>query len=368
LRANYFQDRHGFLVEIVYDSISILITLKSRIMKTSNPILVEVTRGDLVESIHRGAVAVIDGAGEMVAKCGDIERSVYARSAIKPLQALPLIETGAADYFNLSENEIALACSSHNAEDVHTNNVDRWLGRVGLSSDDLECGACPPKLDETLRDLYGAGEAPNNLHNNCSGKHAGMLNTALHMGESTKGYIGLIHPVQKRITEALTEMMGSDLSQAPAGIDGCGIPVFGMSLTAIAKGMAKLANPDQHSPARKTGIERISQAMAAHPYMIAGRGRFDTALMQATEGDVLAKGGAEGVQVAFIPRLGLGIALKIDDGGRRGADVAMMAVLKHLGVLDDTNLRSLVKWLEMPLNNWAGTLVGIARSKEGMLI
>jgi L-asparaginase II len=367
LRTNYFQDGHGFLVQIVYDSISILITLKCRTMKTPNPILVEVTRGDLVESFHRGAVAVIDGAGDLVDKWGDVERLVYARSAIKPIQALPLIETGAADYFNLSENEIALACSSHNAEDVHTNNVGRWLGRVGLRSDDLECGSCPPKLDETLIDLYGAGETPNNLHNNCSGKHAGMLNTALHMGEPTKGYIGAKHPVQKRITAVLHEMTESNLSEAPTGIDGCGIPVFGMSLTAIAKGMAKLANPDQHAPARKTAIERISQAMAAHPYMIAGKGRFDTALMQATEGAVLAKGGAEGVQVAFVPRLGLGIALKIDDGSRRGADVAMMAVLKHLGALDDMNLKSLAEWLNMPLSNWAGTLVGVARSKKGIL-
>jgi L-asparaginase II len=337
-------------------------------MKTSNPILVEVIRGDAIESFHRGAVSIINTAGELVAKCGDVERPVYARSAIKPLQALPLIESGAANHFNLSETEIALACSSHNAEDVHTNIIGRWLGRIGLSLEDLECGACPPKLDETLRDLYGAQAASNNLHNNCSGKHTGMLNTALHMGEPTKGYIERKHPVQKRIVQALNEMTEINLSEAPSGIDGCGIPVFGMSLMAIAKGMSKLANPDQHPPARKSAIERISQAMASQPYMIAGKGRFDTALMQTTEGAVLAKGGAEGVQAAFIPVLGLGIALKIDDGSRRGADIAMMAVLKHLGALDNMSLMSLAEWVEIPLSNWAGTLVGVTRSTKGTLI
>ena len=332
-------------------------------MKTSNPILVELTRGELVESFHRGAVAVVDGSGALTAKWGDVDRLIYARSAIKPLQALPLIETGAADKFSLSDQEIALACSSHSAEEIHTDTVSSWLTRLGLGEDNLEGGTCPPLLEETRKALYRAQNDPTQVHNNCSGKHTGMLSTAQHMGEPTAGYIKLEHPVQQRIKETLEDMMECDLSEAPKGIDGCGIPVMGMSLTAIATGMAKLANPDQQAPSRQRAIGRISKAMAAYPYLVAGKDRFDTALMQATKGTVLSKGGAEGVQVAFVPHLGLGIALKIDDGARRGADVAMAAVLQQLGALEDAVLDA---WLEMPLKNWAGTLIGTARPNGGI--
>jgi L-asparaginase II len=339
------------------------ITSKNQKMKTPNPILVEITRGNLVESFHRGAVAVVDGSGELTAKWGDVDQLIYARSAIKPLQALPLIETGAADKFGLSDQEIALACSSHSAEEVHTDAVGGWLTRLDLGEANLECGACPPLVTETLEALYRAGDKPTQIHNNCSGKHTGMLTTARHLAEPTEGYIKLAHPVQQRIKDTLEEMMECDLSQAPNGIDGCGIPVLGMSLTAIATGMAKLASPGGQALSRKNAIGRISKAMAAHPYLVSGKDRFDTALMLATKGAVLSKGGAEGVEVAFVPHLGLGVALKIDDGARRGADVAMAAVLQHLGALDGAVLDT---WLELPLKNWAGTLIGVARQKGGL--
>lgn len=320
-----------------------------------------------MECLHRGAVAVVDGSGNLTAQWGDVDRLVYARSSIKPLQALPLIETGTADHYDLSDQEIALACASHSAEEIHTNNVGSWLKRVGLDEQDFECGACPPILEETREVLYGAGQKPTQLHNNCSGKHTGMLSTARHMGAPTAGYIKADHPVQRHIVETMEDMMESDFSQAPDGIDGCGIPVLGMSLTAIATGMAKLANPDTQSSSRQNSIGRVTKAMAAHPYLVAGKGWFDTALMQAAPGTVLSKGGAEGVQVAFMPHLGLGIALKIDDGARRGADVAMAAVLRHLGALDDAATAAMGNWLEMPLKNWAGTFIGVTRPAGGFL-
>ncbi len=265
-------------------------TSKNLQMKTSNPMLVELTRGGLVESFHRGAVAVVDGSGEVTAQWDDVDRLIFARSAIKPLQALPLIETGAAEKFGLSDAEIALSCSSHSAEEIHTDTVSSWLTRLELGEQNLECGACPPLLEKTRKALLGVGNDPTRVHNNCSGKHTGMLSTAQHMGEPTAGYIKLGHPVQQRIKQALEDMMECDLSEAPKGIDGCGIPVLGMSLTAIARCMAKLATPDQQAPSRQNAIGRISKAMAAYPYLIAGKDRFDTALMQATKGIVLSKG------------------------------------------------------------------------------
>jgi L-asparaginase II len=188
------------------------------------------------------------------------------------------------------------------------------------------------------------------------------------MGEPTAGYIKADHPVQRRIVETMENMMEIDFSQAPDGIDGCEIPVLGISLTAIATGMAKLANPDTQSSSRQNAIGRVTKAMAAHPYLVAGKGRFDTALMQAAPRTVLSKGGAEGAQVAFVPHLGLGIALKIDDGARLGADVAMAAVLRHLGALDDAATAAMGNWLEMPLKNWVGTFIGVTRPAGGLLI
>ncbi|MBT3238697.1 MAG: asparaginase [Rhodospirillaceae bacterium] len=287
---------------------------------SENPVLVEVTRGEMVESRHRGAVCVTDAAGTVIAGLGDIERAVYPRSAIKPLQALSLVESGA----DISAEELALACASHNGEPEHVDLACRWLGRLGLDVDDLECG--PSVMME------GLTGSPTRAHNNCSGKHTGFLATALDMGELSAGYIGVAHPVQQRVRRILGEITDLDLSNAPEGIDGCGIPVLAMPLHAMALGLARMADPSALTSERATAAQRITRAMMEHPFLVAGSGRFDTRLMAAVKEPVVVKTGAEGVHAAILPNRGLGVALKIDDGAKRAAEVTMAAVLSALGV------------------------------------
>ena len=335
-------------------------------MDAASPILVEVTRGNTVESRHRGIVAVAVAGGAVVAAWGDAERAVFPRSAVKPLQALPLIETGAARGFALGDAEIALACASHNGEPEHVAGVGAWLERVGLGAGDLECGAQAPIDKEAALALVRAGDAPSTLTNNCSGKHAGFLTTARHLGEATAGYIEPVHAVQRRVTETLADMAGCDLATAPVGTDGCGIPAIAMPLAAVARAMARLAAPDSLAPERAAAARRVVAAMTAHPALVAGRGRYDTVAMQAGRGAFAVKTGAEGVHAAILPRLGLGCALKIEDGAARAAEVAMTALLRHLGALDGHAEAELADYLERPLVNWSGKRVGVIRAVLGL--
>lgn len=336
-------------------------------MTAANPILVEVTRGTLVESRHRGVAVVADARGAVVAAWGDPGLVVFPRSAIKPLQVLPLIETGAAERFQVTDAEIALACASHSGEPIHVSGVARWLARVGLSAADLECGAHPPSDPEAAAALTKSGAAPSALHNNCSGKHAGMLTTAKHLGEPTVGYIRPDHPVQQRLRRLLAELGGVDLAAAPHGVDGCGIPVMAMPVMALARAMARLADPEGLSDGRRAAAARVLAAMAAHPYLVGGRGRFDTEIMEAARGAVAAKGGAEGVQVAILPRIGLGVAIKIEDGNGRAAPVALAAILKHLDAVPKTAKATLEAWLAKPVVNAAGRAVGAIRPARDWL-
>ncbi|NQV46575.1 MAG: asparaginase [Rhodospirillaceae bacterium] len=331
----------------------------------SNPVLVEVTRGDGVESRHRGSIAVFDKSGKSIAAWGDITRPVLPRSAVKPLQALPLIETGAAEKFAISDAELALACSSHNSEPEHVDQIAAWLRRIGLSEANLECGPHRPMDEQASDALVRNGIQPTRLHNNCSGKHAGFLTTAVHLNEPTAGYASAGHPVQARLRRTLEEMGDCDLSAAPEGIDGCGIPVIAMPLSAIALALARMADPSGLDPARAIAARRIVAAMTTHPHLIAGRHRFDTTVMQAARGAIAVKTGAEGVHAAILPKLGLGVALKIDDGTRRAAEVTMAGVLRHLGALDDYMTGKLKETLEPGILNAAGEPVGGIRMAKG---
>ncbi|MBY0429833.1 MAG: asparaginase, partial [Rhodospirillales bacterium] len=230
-----------------------------------DPVLVEITRGPIVESLHRGAVVVADANGVIVQAWGDPDQSIYPRSAIKPLQALPLIETGAADRFGLGLEEIALACASHGGEAAHVERVAAWLDRLGLGIEALECGAHWPSNIEAARALARAGGQPHAVHNNCSGKHAGFLTTALHLGEPLAGYIQRDHPVQRRVAETLSAITGIEAQHQPCGIDGCGIPTFALPLQAVATAMARLAAPDSLPPPRAEAARRIVAAMQTHP-------------------------------------------------------------------------------------------------------
>lgn len=325
-----------------------------------DPVLVEATRGPLVESLHRGAVAVCDATGALKAGWGDIERAVFPRSAVKPLQALPLIETGAAQHFQLSDQEIALACASHAGDVIQVGLVEKWLHRVGLDDADLECGTQPPSDPDAARALIIAGRTPSALHNNCSGKHCGMLTTALHLDEATRGYIAADHPVQRRITAVLGEMAGSVPQYTPFGTDGCGIPTFALPLSGLATAMARLADPSRLDPRRRAAAARIVAAMSGHPDLIAGKGRLSTEVMRAAP-SVVVKGGAEGVYVAILPGKGLGVAVKIDDGANRAAEVAMLAVLRHLQAFTAEEEEALAPQARPTLRNVAGQPVGVLR-------
>jgi len=297
-------------------------------------VLVEVTRGRITESLHRGRAAVVDASGRVVAAWGDIEAPVYPRSAVKPMQALALVESGAADAFGLDDTELTLACASHSAEPRHIEGISAWLARVGLTPQDLECGVqWPLRHEPTMAALIRAGEKPCPLHNNCSGKHTGMLTTALHLGAPTAGYVELEHPVQQRIMGILEQMCGVDLSDAPVARDGCSVPCFAMPLGNLARGMACFASPDQLPGHRIAGIRRISAAMIANPGLVEGEGRYASTLMAASSGRIIAKGGAEGVVCAALPDRGLGIAVKCDDGNARASHAIMTGVLREIDAL-----------------------------------
>jgi len=326
-----------------------------------NPILVEVTRGPIIESRHRGSAAIVDIAGKVVRSWGDHATAVFPRSAIKPLQAISLVESGAAERFGLGDAEIALACASHGGEKRHTETVTAWLAKAGLAGDDLKCGTHWPMHDETMRAMAAAGQAPCPIHNNCSGKHCGFLATAVHMGEPTKGYIRFEHPVQQRILGVLEAMCGIGLGKAPRGIDGCSIPTIAIPLENMAYGMARFGAPDDLPEARAAACRRISQAVAAEPFMVAGSGRYCSAVMAVTGRSVLLKTGAEGVFCASLPEYGLGVALKCDDGATRASEIMMSAVLRHIGVLTEEMEAKLARRIVTPLENRNGIHVGDVR-------
>lgn len=320
----------------------------------ANPVLVEVTRGALVESVHRGAVAIVDADGAVRFALGDVDAPVYTRSSLKPIQALPLIESGAADAFNLSDEEVALACASHSGEPMHTSRVAVWLERIGCSEADLACGPQIPRHEPTSEAMLANRQKPTRLHNNCSGKHTGFLTVARHLKAPTSGYVDVRHPVQQAVLASLQRLSG--INDPAWGIDGCAAPNFAIPLTAFAKALAQLAGH------RTPGAKRIVSAMIAHPELVAGSGRSCTTLMRAANGKAAVKIGAEGVYAAILPEAGLGVALKIDDGASRGAETAIAIVLEKLGIIDSSTGLA-----RAPLLNTRGTAVGEKRPAKALV-
>jgi L-asparaginase II len=325
--------------------------------------MVEVTRGDMVESRHRVAACIVDAQGRVLRSWGDFERPIYPRSAIKSIQALPLVESGAADAFGVGDEELALACASHSGEAVHVERVGAWLARVGLSPDDLECGTHLPYNPDVAAAMQRAGETPSPLHNNCSGKHAGMLTTARHLGEPTRGYVRYDHPVQQRILGVMEQMAGIELGDAPWGVDGCGIPTIAMPLGNLAFAMARMANPADLPDRRAEAATRLRAAWGRHPLLVGGSESFDTRFMQATGGRILVKVGAEGVMCAVIPEYGVGLALKVEDGSSRAPGIALAGILKGVGLLTAADWTALAEGdvVRTPLTNRAGHVVGEVR-------
>lgn len=327
----------------------------------ANPVLIEVTRGPIVESRHRGAVAVVDSRGQVQASWGDIKQVVYPRSAIKAFQALPLVETGAADEFGFTPAEIALACASHNGEAVHAELAGGMLDKLGLSEADLECGAHWSLNAEVAREMAASGGVPDQRHNNCSGKHAGMLALAKKLGAPVKGYVDVTHPVQQRILGTMEAMCGVELRDAPREKDGCSVPTWAMPLENIAYGFARFAAPGDLAEARADACRRIAEAVAENPYMVAGRDRYCTEVMEVLGRRAFVKTGAEGVFCVALPDYGLGVAVKCDDGATRAAEAMTTAVLRQIGVIEDADLKRLEKYLEVPLLNRRAFKIGVIR-------
>jgi len=327
----------------------------------ANPVVVEATRGSRIESAHRGAGAVADADGRAVLAFGDVERAVYPRSAVKALQALPLVESGAADRLGLSDNEIALACASHSGGEAHVAGVRAMLAKAGYDEGALECGAHWPLGETEARALARLGKTPTALHNNCSGKHAGFICLACAMGVDPKGYVAPDHPVQREAAAAIEAMTGARLSQERRGVDGCSIPTYAVPLTALARGFARLGAGQGLPPERGRAVARIRAAVAAHPVTVAGRGRFDTELMSLIGQRVFLKSGAEGVICAALPEAGLGLAVKADDGAGRAAQVMIAALLRRFGGFDQEMEARLARFVSPRLMNWNGVEVGRLR-------
>jgi L-asparaginase II len=329
------------------------------------PIAVVVRRGERVESEHRVAYAVAAADGRLLEAAGDVARPVFPRSAVKPLQALALVESGAADRFSVSERELALACASHGGEPEHVDLVRAWLARLGLDGSALECGAHPPTHAPSAARLIAAGHPPERVHNNCSGKHAGMITVARHLGAPVAGYSGADHPVQRLIAESLREMAGLSNLEAPA-IDGCGVPTHPIPLGRLAAAMARFAHPVGLPEARAAACARLRAAMIAHPHLVAGRGRLCSEIM-AVAPDVLVKTGAEGVYAACLPEQGLGLALKVEDGAGRAAEVAVLALLHALGAFGPGAAAALAERSRPQLRNHAGLVVGRIEPAAGWM-
>ncbi len=302
----------------------------------SNPVLVEVTRGSALESRHRGAISVVDGDGTVVLELGDTALPVFPRSAVKAIQALPLIESGAADAYGFENAHLSLACSSHSGEDEHIATARQMLKNAGRTENDLECGGHWSTHEQVLiHQARTFAEPPGAVCNNCSGKHSGFICTAVHMGLDPKNYIKPEHPVMQQVKAALEDLTGAAHKEELRGTDGCSIPTYAVPLRNLAHGFARMASGNNLGVERAKAAQRLLQACMQSPFHMAGSNRFCTRLMELGNGRLFAKTGAEGVYCGAIPELGLGIALKCDDGGTRAAEVMMAATIQHLLPSDD---------------------------------
>jgi L-asparaginase II len=326
----------------------------------SNPVLVEVTRGPLVESRHRGAVAVADIEGRNVFAVGDITAPVFPRSAIKALQAIALVESGAADRYGFGDEDLALACASHSGEPAHIAGVARMLAKTSLDPSALRCGTHWPISQSFAYALARTG-TPSALHNNCSGKHAGFLCLACAMGADTDEYFRPQHPVQQEVRAVLENFTGAVLGEDVCAIDGCSVPTWAMPLQNLAHGFAKFGTGHGLAPARAAAAARLRQACAAKPWFVGGTGRFCTEIMELLDERAFVKTGAEGVYCGALPRQGLGIAIKCDDGAARAAAAVMAATIARFLPLEATERAALAPLMQPVLRNWNGFEVGAIR-------
>jgi L-asparaginase II len=320
------------------------------------PVLATVWRGNVPEARIRGHVAVIDASGAVIASAGDPDAMTTLRSCVKPLQALPFVRL-AADRLGATEAEVAIACASHQGEDVHLATARGLLAKAGVPESALECGPQLPSDPETARRLLASGGTPQPIHNNCSGKHSAMLATCAVMGWPLQGYMDPAHPCQVAVTAAMQEQLGVDLAAAPRGIDGCGLTTYGTSLSTIARGFATATS----DPA----FRRCEDAMAAHPHLVAGTGRFDTALLAEAGVRITAKIGGAAVWAAVARPGGPGIAIKLEAGAPEAISTVAILVLQRLGLLEVDLPDRMRSHARPALHNWAGREVGEIRAEPG---
>jgi L-asparaginase II len=312
-----------------------------------------------VESVHRVVVAVADGSQRLRAVAGPADLISFARSAVKPIQAIPLVEDGVVEHFRISDLELALCCASHNGEPRHVETAAALLKRLGLDEHALACGPHEPLHAPAARALRQSGLHPNRLHNNCSGKHAGMLALALAHGWPAAGYHEPHHPVQQRMLQEMARWSGVEAEDIAIAVDGCGVATFGLSVSSMAMAFARLALATRKA---ENGAARVVGAMLKWPEFIAGKGRLCTRLVQVSGGRIFAKVGAEGVYCAGIPGAELGVALKVEDGSSRAAGPALVALLRTLGVLSDDEVAQLAEFAEPEVKNTRGERVGELRA------
>jgi len=343
-------------------------------MNTRNPVLVELKRGDMVESTHAGAFAVLDADGSVALAVGDIDRPVYPRSANKALQALAMVDSGAPERLGLTDEELALACASHGGEPEHVRTAASMLAKAGLDAGVLECGAHWPYDEAAARALACEGAQPNPLHNNCSGKHAGFTCLGCMMAQGAdlrgfmSGYVQPGHPVMREVTAALEAVTGVKLHDAaPRGTDGCSIPTYGLPLRALALAFARWGTGIGLREGHARAAERLRRAIAAAPFMVGGTGRFDTVVMDRLRGRVFCKVGAEGMYCAALPQRGWGIAIKMDDGNNaRACEVVMAALIEAFAPLDDAELSFMRRLSELRMRNWNGIEVGVLHASRAL--
>jgi L-asparaginase II len=322
--------------------------------------LIHVMRGSRLEAVYRGAIAIVDARGQLIASAGDPNLKTFLRSSAKPFQLLPLVESGGADRFGFSNRELAIMAASHNGEEFHVQAVMGILNRLGLDVNALQCGTHPPAYAPAAHALEHAGQQPNALHNNCSGKHSGMLAQCLDRKLPIESYLDPQHPIQITIKQTLTELAGVLPNSIDTAIDGCSVPTFAIPLTASALAFAQLADPSQWSEPRRSALRRIASAMMSHPEMVGGTKRLDTDVMRVCQGRVVVKGGAEGYYgMGILSSPGLGVAVKMEDGdGGRGRNAVVVEVLRQLGALDEEGLAALGRYAAGPTRNHRGLVVG----------
>jgi L-asparaginase II len=320
---------------------------------------IDVVRGRVVESRHHVHVVVCDAAGATVALSGDPERLTYYRSAAKPFQALPLVEEGVADRLGMTEAELALCCASHQGEPEHVEGARSILARAGVAESALRCGAHPPFSERDARALVAAGEEPAPIHNNCSGKHAGMLALAVGMGWDAEDYHLPAHPVQRRMSSEIARWSSVPAERIRTGVDGCGVVCFAVPLAAIAGSFARFA---AGAASGVPGPARVVRAMTEHPFMVGGTDRACTEVMRVGAGRVFVKLGAEGVYGGGVPEKGLGFAIKVVDGARRAVEAALIATLREIGIFDAQEVDALRSFGAPEVRNTRGDTVGEIRA------